>query len=111
MLMVTVSNGKSLGGAFKIAPRASVLDGKLDVCLFADGSVVTRARLFIGALRGTHLDNPNVFAAATRQLALSFERAPAMEMDGELRTATSRSVEISCAPRALFVIAAPGALS
>src|ERR1700680_4540644 len=34
MLMVTVSNGRSLGGAFRIAPHASVLDGKLDACFF-----------------------------------------------------------------------------
>jgi YegS/Rv2252/BmrU family lipid kinase len=110
MLMVTVSNGKSLGGAFRIAPHASVLDGKLDVCFFADSSVVTRARLFLGALRGTHLERPQVFAAATPQLTLSFERSATMEMDGELRVASASRVDISCVPRALSVIAAPGGL-
>lgn len=111
MLMVTASNGKSLGGAFRIAPRASVTDGKLDICFFADSSVLTRARLFAGALRGTHLDRPEVFAAATTRVSLSFESPPAMEMDGELRVARGRTVELQCAPRALRVIAAPGALS
>jgi diacylglycerol kinase (ATP) len=110
MLMVTVSNGKSLGGAFRIAPHASVLDGKLDVCFFADGNVATRPSLFLSALRGTHLGKPQVFAATTRQLTLSFERAPAMEMDGELRVASTSSVDIGCLPRALSVIAAPGAV-
>jgi diacylglycerol kinase (ATP) len=111
MLMVTVSNGKSLGGAFKIAPRASVIDGKLDVCFFADGNISTRLRLFLGALRGTHLDSPEAQGAQTPQLTLSFEDAPTMEVDGELRTARGRAVEIRCAPRALAVIAAPGALT
>jgi diacylglycerol kinase (ATP) len=110
MLMVTVSNGKSLGGAFRIAPHASVLDGKLDVCFFADSNVAARPSLFLAALRGTHLDKPQVFAATARQLTLSFDRAPAMEMDGELRVASASSVDISCVPRALSVIAAPGAL-
>ena len=111
MLMVTVSNGKSLGGAFRIAPRASVLDGKLDVCFFSDSKVITRARLFAGALHGTHLERPEVFAAPARRLSLSFESAPAMEMDGELRVARGRTVDVECLPRALRVIAAPGALS
>jgi diacylglycerol kinase (ATP) len=110
MLMVTVSNGKSLGGAFQIAPHASVLDGKLDVCFFADSNIVTRLRLFLGTFRGTHLERPEVKGTATRQLTLSFEGAPTMEMDGELRIARDNSVEISCAPRALAVIAAPAAL-
>src|SRR5207237_3593062 len=58
MLMVTISNGRFLGGAFKIAPRASVLDGKLDACFFRDSGVIERVRLFAGAMRGTHLSMP-----------------------------------------------------
>jgi hypothetical protein len=33
-----------------------------------------------------------------------------MEMDGELRLASTGTVAISCVPRALSVIAAPGAV-
>lgn len=110
MLMVTVSNGRSLGGAFRIAPHASVLDGKLDACFFGDANVVNRARLFLGALKGRHIGMPGVVAASTERLELSFELNPAMEVDGELRIARSRTVELKCVPRALAVIAAPGAL-
>ena len=108
MLMVTVSNGRHLGGAFLIAPHASVLDGQLDVSLFADCNVVERARIFAGALRGKHLDHPAVRTSKVRSVELEFDSAPAMEIDGELRHATSRTVEIECVPRALSVIAAPG---
>jgi diacylglycerol kinase (ATP) len=109
MLMVTVSNGRSLGGAFKIAPNASVVDGKLDACFFSDSSVVERAKLFVGALRGTHLGMRAVSSASVEELKLSFARPPSMEMDGELRTARSATVELKCVPRALSVVAAPGA--
>jgi diacylglycerol kinase (ATP) len=110
MLMVTVSNGRSLGGAFKIAPHASVLDGKLDACFFRDTNVIERVKLFAGALRGTHLQMPSVTSASVQQLTLSFANNPSIEMDGELRVARSRTVELRCVPRALGVIAAPGAL-
>ena len=110
MLMITVSNGRFLGGAFKIAPHASVLDGRLDACFFSDANVVQRVRLFAGALRGTHEGMPQVVSASVQQLTLTFPSPPQMEIDGELRTASSKTVELRCYPRALSVIAAPGAL-
>jgi diacylglycerol kinase (ATP) len=110
MLMITVSNGRYLGGAFKIAPHASVLDGKLDACFFSDSNVVERARLFLGALRGTHLGMRAVSSARVQELALTFAKPPSMEIDGELRTAESITVKLRCVPRALSVVAAPGAL-
>jgi diacylglycerol kinase (ATP) len=110
MLMVTVSNGRWLGGAFRIAPRASVVDGKLDVCLFSDTNIVQRVRLFAAALRGAHIGRAGVTSASVEHLSLSFPSEPSMEMDGELRIARSRTIELRCIPRALAVIAAPGAL-
>lgn len=110
MLMVTVSNGRFLGGAFKIAPRASVLDGSLDACFISDSNVVERVKLFARVIRGTHLGMPSVQAASVQQLTLTFRDNPSMEMDGELRLARSSTVQLQCVPRALSVIAAPGAL-
>jgi diacylglycerol kinase (ATP) len=110
MLMVTVSNGRFLGGAFKIAPHASLLDGKLDACFFSDSNVVERVKLFLGAMRGTHIGMPSVTTASVQQLALTFPSSPLMEIDGELRVARSRTVELQCVPRALSVVTAPGAL-
>ncbi len=110
MLMVTVSNGQWLGGAFRIAPQASVIDGRLNTCFFRDAGVVQRVRLFAGALRGTHLGMRAVTSASVAQLTLTFSTAPMMEMDGELRSARSKRVDLKCVPRALAVIAADGAV-
>jgi diacylglycerol kinase (ATP) len=111
MLMVTVSNGRFLGGVFKIAPNASVLDGRLDACFIGDSNLAERVKLFVGAIRGTHLAMRSVSAAKVQQLTLTFTRSPLMEMDGELRKANSATVQLKCVPRALSVIAAPGALA
>jgi diacylglycerol kinase (ATP) len=110
MLMVTVSNGRSLGGAFKIAPHASVVDGKLDICFFRDSNLVERVRLFVGAMRGNHVGMKSVTTASVQQLTLSFATSPSMEIDGELRRARSSTVELRCVPRALSVVAPPGAI-
>jgi diacylglycerol kinase (ATP) len=111
LLMVTVSNGKFLGGAFKIAPHASVTDGELDVCLIKNSGLLARIRLFAGALRGRHLGLSSVTSGNAKDLTLTFDEPPAMELDGELRVARSRVVHLQCLPRALSVIAAPGAIS
>jgi len=109
LLMATVSNGRFLGGAFRIAPDASVTDGELDICLIGNASVRQRIRLFAAAMRGTHSRFPAVEMFKSSSLLLSFSVPPSIELDGELRQAASREVRISCVPRALRVIAAPGA--
>jgi diacylglycerol kinase (ATP) len=108
MLMVTVSNGRFLGGAFRIAPNASVLDGQLDFGFVGDSSLINRVRLFAGALRGTHVSLPSVRVLTARAITLRFAAPPMMEVDGELRVALSPAVKIECVPGALNVIAAPG---
>jgi diacylglycerol kinase (ATP) len=111
MLMLTVSNGQFLGGAFRIAPTASVVDGELDVAFISDSNVIQRARLFAGALRGTHIRLPSVKTQRVKAMTLQFDEAPMMEIDGELRQARSPRIEIECQARALNVVAAPGAPS
>jgi diacylglycerol kinase (ATP) len=108
LLMAVASNGRSLGGAFRIAPTASVTDGKLDFCLVSDNNLVGRVRVFAGALRGTHLTLPGVMNVKAESMSFTFAASPAMEVDGELQQATSRTVTIECVPRALAVVAASG---
>jgi diacylglycerol kinase (ATP) len=108
LMMLIVSNGPNLGGAFKIAPQSSVCDGLFDVHYFEDAGALRRFRLFIGALRGTHARLREVSLEQRSSLTLEFEEAPQMELDGELRAATSRHLTLECLPGALRVIPAAG---
>jgi len=108
MLMLTVSNGRYLGGAFRIAPGASAVDGQLDFGFFGDTNLLGRVRIFARAFRGTHLGLPSVKSVRAASMTLRFSEPPMMEVDGELRQASSSTVKIECLPRALNVIAAPG---
>ena len=107
-MMLTVSNGPNLGGAFKIAPRASVCDGMLDVHTFADASSARRFKIFLATIQGKHADLPEVSFETHSVLELGFASPPAMEVDGELRQAAGSRVTIECIPGALSVAAAPG---
>lgn len=108
LLMLTVSNGGFLGGAFRIAPDASILDGQLDVTSFGDGNIRARIEIFARAFRGTHAALPSVLTERASAMRFEFPEPPMMEVDGELRRAGSSVVEIECLPQALSVIAAPG---
>jgi diacylglycerol kinase (ATP) len=108
LLMLTVSNGRFLGGAFRIAPNASVVDGQLDFAFVSDSNALDRVRLFAQAFQGTHLSRPSVKAQLAPSMTLRFSAPPMMEVDGELRQALSSTLKIECVPRALNVIAAPG---
>jgi diacylglycerol kinase (ATP) len=110
MLMVTVSNGRFLGGAFRIAPGASVVDAELDACFFGATGIAGRVRSFAGAFRGSHIGLPWVKSERARVFTFRFSEMPMMEVDGELRRARSPTVELRCVPRALSVVAAPGAI-
>lgn len=108
LLMVTVSNGQFLGGAFRIAPDASVTDGALDVCLVRNANVMERLRLFAAAMRGTHAALPSVRMFRTPEMTLTFDSKPLIELDGELHQGKSNEVRIGCVPQALKVVAAKG---
>jgi diacylglycerol kinase (ATP) len=107
-LMAVVSNGSHLGGAFHIAPNASLTDGKLDLTVFSDAGFFLRGVMFARALRGTHLQMDVVTTAQYADLVLHFAEPPMMEADGELRKAESSTVHVECLPKALCVVAAPG---
>src|SRR4051812_28668085 len=110
LLMLTVSNGKHLGGAFQIAPGASVTDGLLDVGFFSDAATIERLRIFTAALRGRHLGLASVETRRVNSIQLTFAEPPMMEVDGELRRARARTVKVECLPRALSVIATSGSV-
>ena len=76
-MLGTAANGGYVGGGYRCAPRASVTDGALEVCIVKPLSVPTLARL-IGVYReGKHLEDPR-FAKY-----LTYTRAKKVEVEGE----------------------------
>jgi diacylglycerol kinase (ATP) len=107
VMMLTVSNGRYLGGAFRIAPEASVCDGALDIHTFHDTTAMRRLKVFLATLKGGHAKLPEVSFGRHASVDLSFDSPPQMEVDGELRSAASTTVHVECVAGALSVVAAP----
>jgi len=103
-MMLVISNGKNFGGAFLIAPSASINDGLLDFVSVGDVHKLARVPLFARALRGLHLSHPAVGAARASSATLTFDSPPRYELDGDLHQAAGTVVQVGVLPRALRVL-------
>jgi diacylglycerol kinase (ATP) len=104
-LMLVIANARNFGGAFKIAPGASLSDGMLDAVAIGDASAMRRIGLFAAAVRGTHGTKAGVDVEQAAKFFLKFSAPPAYETDGEYRQAKSDELEVVCVPAALRVVA------
>jgi diacylglycerol kinase (ATP) len=103
--MLIIANGKNFGGSFRIAPTASVTDGRLDAIAIALATPLRRARLFGAATKGTHVMHAEVQTEQAPSFTLEFPAPPAYETDGEYNRAASSTLEVRCVPGALRVVA------
>src|SRR3954466_6109309 len=82
---VSVSNTPTFGGGLKIAPHASVTDGKLDVT-FGPREAFSRATLaghFPKILSGKHVGIRGLSIFATANISVETERPSPIYADGE----------------------------
>jgi YegS/Rv2252/BmrU family lipid kinase len=83
-LMVSVMNGRRMGGGFMMAPESIPDDGKLDLCLVRQVSRPQMFALIARFLQGTQYDHPAVQGRRVSQLTVSTQQGvlPA-HSDGE----------------------------
>ncbi|MEO7521606.1 MAG: hypothetical protein ABIW79_07295, partial [Gemmatimonas sp.] len=105
-LMLVFANGPYFGGAFCIAPGASVTDGALDMIAIRDASTFRRLTLLARATRGAHMHLEETEHATVSEALVQFDEPPQFEADGEPHRAGSARVRVACIPGALNVIPA-----
>ncbi len=91
---VLFANAKYFAGGMKIAPMASLTDGKLDVAILGDLTTVEMLRAVPGVFRGKHVTNPKVTHFTTTSLRVTTEREARVQSDGELLANTPVTVDV-----------------
>lgn len=102
-MMVAFANAPSYGRGMRIAPRAQLDDGRLDLCFVRRTGKLRLLRLFPSVFSGGHLGLPEILYRQASRVYVESETPLEVYADGDYVCRTP--VEISVAPRALLVIA------
>ncbi len=100
--LIAFANAPAYGGGMRIAPRARLDDGRLDVCFVSAISPLRLLRFFPRVFSGSHLGMLEVEYLQTSSLKVESERPMEVFADGEFVGHTP--VEVRVAPRALRVV-------
>jgi diacylglycerol kinase (ATP) len=102
MMLAAFANTPAYGGGMKIAPRAGLRDGTLDVCVVRALSKLKLLFLFPSVYSGRHLSVREVDYFSSHALQVETETPSSVYADGEYVCQTP--VEIAVKPAALPVI-------
>ena len=107
-LLISVMNGRRLGGGFIMAPEAKPDDGLFDLCMAGE---VSRARMFAlipHFLRGTQAtQEPIITARAAHVSITALEGSLPAQTDGEILCIDGKHLEVNLLPREMEVICPP----
>lgn len=102
--LVAIANGRCYGGAFHVAPNASLDDGLLELVVAEALSRTRVLGLLPRVLKGTHLDHPAVTALRSRRVRISASTPVMVHADGEILDTAAMSVDVELLPGALRVL-------
>ncbi|KUO49099.1 MAG: hypothetical protein APF76_10390 [Desulfitibacter sp. BRH_c19] len=84
ILLFIILNGSIAGGFKKLAPAASMVDGKFDVLIFKSVSISKLLSVFVKILRGEHVgDSSLIYFQSAGPIEILCESAIATDIDGE----------------------------
>jgi len=93
-LMISVTNGKRVGGGFHIAPMAEADDGLLDVVLIKSISPLMRLRWLPVIEKGKHLNLPFIHHYKTEKIVVESDQLIQSHLDGEAYKSRRLKIEI-----------------
>ena len=81
MFLIGLTN--SVGGFEKLAPDASINDGKFTLLILKELNMAEFIRVASLALRGEHLSDPHVIYAKASKITVTTEERVLLNLDGE----------------------------
>jgi YegS/Rv2252/BmrU family lipid kinase len=102
--MITVGNGISLGGGFKLTPNAVLDDGLFDLNIIRDLKKWEVYQNLLSVFAGKHIYLEQVTTDRTSQLSIKSDENFAAHVDGELLSLSLNSLEVKLLPKALEVV-------
>lgn len=103
-LMISVMNGRRIGGGFYTTPGARMDDGRLDVCIAEKVSRLRMVGFVPQFMRGSHVGDRKITMAGGQRISVVSEMPWASHVDGEIYGVGARCFEIELLPRRLRLL-------
>lgn len=104
-LMVSVMNGRRMGGGFMMAPESKTEDGMFDVCIAGQVSRTGIFTLIARFMKGTQEGHPAIRFARTETVSVSaIEGSLPAHSDGETLCTEGEFLSMKVIPQALEII-------
>ncbi len=103
-LSLGIANGPYCGGGFKLAPRAEVDDGRIDIAAVGDFPRLERLIRLPQARAGKHLNLARVHYRQVDRVTVSSPAKLVAHIDGEPYRLPTEPFEVTVLPRALRVL-------
>lgn len=102
-LMLVIANTSGYGGPIRLAPRATVTDGRLDLCLFRERSRWAFVGQWIRVLAGLQLNDPHFVYRQVTSVQVRCSPPAAVQLDGDYFGVTP--VDVAVEPAAVRIVA------
>jgi YegS/Rv2252/BmrU family lipid kinase len=107
-LMVSIMNGRRMGGGFMMAPEALTGDGAFDVCIAGQVSRMGIFTLIPRFMKGTQNGHPAIrFARSAKVTVTAVEGKLPAHSDGETLCKAGEKLSLKIIPQALDIICHP----
>lgn len=83
VMLYLIANSTSVGGFHKLAPKAAINDGLFDLIIIKKTSVLHFAALANAALRGEHLNDPDILYTQASTIKVEAQGQSKINLDGE----------------------------
>lgn len=104
-LMVSVMNGRRIGGGFLTAPQASADDGLFDLCIAASVSQMRMFSLLPHFIKGTQASQPEIRMERGKKVTVTaLQGTLPVQTDGEILCERGRKLSIEIFPTQLDVV-------
>jgi YegS/Rv2252/BmrU family lipid kinase len=103
-LMISIMNGRRMGGAFYTTPDSLMDDGLFDLCMAGQVSRLRMVGFVPQFMRGSHTTDPNVTMCRGQKVTVSSESPWPAQVDGEIYSVDGRHFEVNLLPQRLRIL-------
>ena len=104
-LMISVMNGRRMGGGFLMTPFSRPDDGLFDLCIGKKMSQLEMLSFVPRFMKGTQVGDPRVIMTRSRRVRVKVEEGTqVVHADGETLALDLRELDLEVVPQALMVV-------